>query len=309
MMNICAPALIYLIFSLAQIMIDTYNGLYNTAFMKCIVMVMVTFLLNAMCLSGLSVVSWVIVFIPFILMTVIVTMLLYVLGLDIATGKINNKDTSDSDSDDENELEDVSGVLIIDNNNNGNISYITPKSRSNTSDPANILPIDSSQQFNSPSANYKKCDLFCSAGSACTEKCESWNCPSPTACDSDSYTSDSETNTKNYVSIIDRESARKYNSQYANNTNCDLFCSSDQVCTKKCKSMNCPSPTACDSEDNETDYDNSNEYADIISKIKDSDISSLSKKKKCDLFCLPEVDSCTKRCRSLKCPFPTACNY
>ena len=52
-------------------------------------MVMVTLLLNILCEQGLSVVSWIIVFIPFILMTVIVSMLLYVFGLDAATGKIN----------------------------------------------------------------------------------------------------------------------------------------------------------------------------------------------------------------------------
>ena len=89
MINLCAPAIIYLIFSITQILIDTFKGLYNTAFMKSIVMVMVTILLNILCEKGLSIVSWVIVFIPFIMMTVIVTMLLYVFGLDASTGKLN----------------------------------------------------------------------------------------------------------------------------------------------------------------------------------------------------------------------------
>jgi hypothetical protein len=89
MINLCAPAIIYLIFSITQILIDTFKGLYNTAFMKGIVTVMVTLLLNILCERGLSVVSWIIVFIPFILMTVIVSMLLYIFGLDAATGRIN----------------------------------------------------------------------------------------------------------------------------------------------------------------------------------------------------------------------------
>jgi hypothetical protein len=89
MINLCAPAIIYLIFSITQILIDTFKGLYNTAFMKVIVTVMVTLLLNILCEKGLSVVSWIIVFIPFILMTVIVSMLLYVFGLDTATGSLN----------------------------------------------------------------------------------------------------------------------------------------------------------------------------------------------------------------------------
>lgn len=91
MINLCAPAIIYLIFSITQLLIDTFNGLYNTAFIKLIVATMVTLLLNILCKQGLSVVSWIIVFIPFILMTVIVSMLLYVFGLDAATGKIHYK--------------------------------------------------------------------------------------------------------------------------------------------------------------------------------------------------------------------------
>jgi len=89
MFKLCPPAIIYLIFSITQILIDTFKGLYNTAFMKVIVMVMVTLLLNILCNQGLSVVSWIIVFIPFILMTVIVSMLLYIFGLDAATGTLN----------------------------------------------------------------------------------------------------------------------------------------------------------------------------------------------------------------------------
>ena len=89
MINLCGPAIIYLIFSLTQIIIDLFKGLYNTAIMKTIVMAMVTLLLNILCEKGLSVVSWVIVFIPFIMMTVIVSMLLYIFGLDASTGSLN----------------------------------------------------------------------------------------------------------------------------------------------------------------------------------------------------------------------------
>jgi len=91
MINLCSPAIIYLIFSVTQILIDTMKGLYNTAAVKIIVTIMVTALLQIICERGLGVVSWIIVFIPFILMSVVVTMLLYIFGLDAATGKINYK--------------------------------------------------------------------------------------------------------------------------------------------------------------------------------------------------------------------------
>jgi hypothetical protein len=89
MFQLCAPALIYMIFSITQIIIDIFKGLYNTALFKCIIMIMITLLLNALCQQGLSIISWFIVFIPFILMSVVVTILLYVFGLDVATGKLN----------------------------------------------------------------------------------------------------------------------------------------------------------------------------------------------------------------------------
>ena len=89
MINLCAPAIIYLVFSLTQIIIDTFKGLYNTAILKTIVMILITILLNALCDTGMGVISWIIVFIPFIFMTVIITLLLYIFGLDPASGKLN----------------------------------------------------------------------------------------------------------------------------------------------------------------------------------------------------------------------------
>jgi hypothetical protein len=89
MVELCAPAIIYLIFSITQILIDTFKGLYNTALMKFVVMIMITFLLQMLCERGLNIISWIIVFIPFILMTVIVSLLLYMFGLNATTGTIN----------------------------------------------------------------------------------------------------------------------------------------------------------------------------------------------------------------------------
>lgn len=113
MINLCGPAIIYLIFSITQIIIDIFKGLYNTAFMKTIVMVMVTLLLNILCDKGLSVVSWIIVFIPFIMMTVVVSMLLYVFGLDASTGSINYECNNSNTNCNKNVTMDASGNIII----------------------------------------------------------------------------------------------------------------------------------------------------------------------------------------------------
>ena len=98
--EICPPALIYLIFSTTQVVIDTVKGYYNLALTKLIVALIFTILLNYLCSLGLGIISWLIVFIPFILMTLIVSMLLLMFGLDPTTGKLKvydpNVDTSQS---------------------------------------------------------------------------------------------------------------------------------------------------------------------------------------------------------------------
>ena len=117
--NLCAPAIIYLIFSITQILIDTFKGLYNTAFIKFIIMIMITLLLNILCQSGLGTISWIIVFIPFILMTVIVSMLLYIFGLNASTGTLNytcqggSTNTNNATKCGSNVAIDASGNIII----------------------------------------------------------------------------------------------------------------------------------------------------------------------------------------------------
>lgn len=85
--TICPPALIYILFSLTQIVIDTSKGNYNVAFVKLWVAIVITILLNYLCESGLGVISWFIVFIPFIMMTLVISIILLVFGLDPLTGR------------------------------------------------------------------------------------------------------------------------------------------------------------------------------------------------------------------------------
>lgn len=85
--DFCSPALLYLAFSITQIIIDLFKQMYNTALVKAIVMIIFTFLLNLLCQRGLDIISWLIVFIPFIMMTVITVMLLITFGLHPSSGK------------------------------------------------------------------------------------------------------------------------------------------------------------------------------------------------------------------------------
>ena len=87
--NLCPPAILYLAFSLTQIIIDIFKNMYNTAFFKFIVMTIFTLMLDILCQRGLGIISWFIVFIPFITMTVITSLLLFVFGLSPSAGKLD----------------------------------------------------------------------------------------------------------------------------------------------------------------------------------------------------------------------------
>lgn len=87
-LNLCGPVVLYLGFSLIQIIIDIFREHFNVALLKFIVMIVFATVLNILCSQNLTIVAWLIVFIPFIFMTVITTLLLIAFGLDPKLGKI-----------------------------------------------------------------------------------------------------------------------------------------------------------------------------------------------------------------------------
>ena len=86
--ELCPQAFIFLCFSLTQVTIDTVKGEYNKAFFKFWIMIIFTLLLNNLCARGLGIISWTIIFMPFMLMSLVTAILLYVFGLDPTTGKL-----------------------------------------------------------------------------------------------------------------------------------------------------------------------------------------------------------------------------
>lgn len=84
---LCMPALIYLIYSLTHVIIDTYKEEYNKAMIEFWISTIFTLLLNILCQQGLGIISWLIISIPFILMTTIASLLLFVFKLNPATGQ------------------------------------------------------------------------------------------------------------------------------------------------------------------------------------------------------------------------------
>lgn len=78
--SICSPAIIYLAFSLTHILIDMFTQRYNTALIRFVIMIVFTILLNILCERGLNIISWFLVFIPFIMMTFTSSILFMMFG-------------------------------------------------------------------------------------------------------------------------------------------------------------------------------------------------------------------------------------
>jgi len=85
--KICSPALLYLAFSMVQIIIDLFQGQYETSLLKFIIMFIFTAILNILCLNGYTKFVWFIVIIPIIMLTYISSILFYVFGVN--PGKTN----------------------------------------------------------------------------------------------------------------------------------------------------------------------------------------------------------------------------
>jgi hypothetical protein len=95
---LCKPALIYLIFSTTQILFDIYGKFFELAIIKLVVSILITFVLDSLCKSGLSSVSWVFIFVPFMLMTIVISILLLAVSVNYKdVSSQNNQNTTPYD--------------------------------------------------------------------------------------------------------------------------------------------------------------------------------------------------------------------
>jgi cobalamin biosynthesis protein CobD/CbiB len=80
--SFCPPALIYLIFMLIHVIVEIFNGSQKGAMLQLIIGLLMTLLLQLLCLKNMTIISWIIVFIPFILYTYMMFLLYQVFGLN-----------------------------------------------------------------------------------------------------------------------------------------------------------------------------------------------------------------------------------
>lgn len=79
-----------------QIVIDLFQGDYQTSLLKFIIMFIFTAILNILCLNGYTKFVWFIVIIPIILLTYISSVLFYVFGVNPDKSHIHVKQNAQS---------------------------------------------------------------------------------------------------------------------------------------------------------------------------------------------------------------------
>jgi ABC-type bacteriocin/lantibiotic exporter with double-glycine peptidase domain len=79
---LCPPALIYLVFFLIQIIIEISRNEYKQALTQTIICIIFTCILQIFCNAELSIVSWILVFIPIIMYTYMVLLIFMVFRLN-----------------------------------------------------------------------------------------------------------------------------------------------------------------------------------------------------------------------------------
>lgn len=79
---LCAPALIYVVFFFVQVVIELGHNNYRQALIQTIICIIFTCILQILCNANLSILSWVLVFIPIIMYTYMVLLILMVFRLN-----------------------------------------------------------------------------------------------------------------------------------------------------------------------------------------------------------------------------------
>jgi len=78
--NLCSPALLYLIFILIHVIVESSNGKYKDALVKLIIGLIFTIVLQIFCSQNMKIISWLLVFIPIIMYTYTTLIIFFVFG-------------------------------------------------------------------------------------------------------------------------------------------------------------------------------------------------------------------------------------
>lgn len=86
--GLCSPVILYVAFSIAHVVSDLSLGMTGQAVTRSAIAVLIAFVLQLMCERGMSIVSWIIVFIPFVSMGLLTALAVAAFNLGDERGPI-----------------------------------------------------------------------------------------------------------------------------------------------------------------------------------------------------------------------------
>ena len=103
----CAPAIIYLVFSMVHTLVAVGRNDNSGALLQLSLGILVTLLLQLLCMKGMNIISWIIVFLPFMFYTYIVIILYKVFGITVVYPEVYDYDTKEVEETDNTQTTDV----------------------------------------------------------------------------------------------------------------------------------------------------------------------------------------------------------
>tara|TARA_Y100000389_G_C17210802_1_gene388388 strand:+ start:356 stop:625 length:270 start_codon:yes stop_codon:yes gene_type:complete len=73
--SFCPPAIVYLVFSFTHVLMAVFDNDKKGAFLQAMMGILISLLLQVLCMNGLSIISWIIAFLPLIFYTYMVILL------------------------------------------------------------------------------------------------------------------------------------------------------------------------------------------------------------------------------------------
>lgn len=90
--SFCPPSIVYLVFTLAHVLMALFDNNIKGAFLQSIMGILITLLLQMLCMNGLSFFSWIIVFLPLVFYTYMTVLLYNIFGKG---GDLDDLETKD----------------------------------------------------------------------------------------------------------------------------------------------------------------------------------------------------------------------
>lgn len=80
--NLCAPSILFIFLMMFHLIFELYDKEYSMALMFLVVAVLAVICIQILCLSGLGLIAWILVFMPLIVYTYMGFLLFIIFGTD-----------------------------------------------------------------------------------------------------------------------------------------------------------------------------------------------------------------------------------